>query len=312
MTYRLLSIVVPVFNEGAAVDEAHRQIASTMATSLPGLDYEIMFVDDGSGDDSFAHLQRLAAADPRVKGIRFAVNCGSHMAIRAGLEHARGDVACFLACDLQEPPSLIPQLLAALQPPYDIVWAVRSNTANNSSNRLLGWIYYRLGRVLVSRSIPPSGASMFMVGAKVLRAVNQHTERNLTLDGLLSTVGFRSHYLSYDPRPRTIGQSKWTTGRKVKHMVDFFAGHTFFPIRMVSVVGISFSLVGVLWTVYLILRNALYGDIVQGWTALSSILLIGFGITNISLGVIAEYLWRTLDETRRRPRYIIDEKVNLT
>ena len=312
MTRGLLSIVVPVFNEGAWIEEAHRQIGDAMASALPALDYEIMFVDDGSVDDSFAHIQRLASAHPNVKAIRFAANCGSHMAIRAGLEHAGGDAACFLACDLQEPPSLIPLLLAALEPPYDIVWAVRNSTANNSSNRFLGRIYYSLGRALVSRTIPPSGATMFMVDAKVLAAINRYTERNLTLDGLLSTLGFKSQYLYYQPRPRTSGQSKWTVGKKVKHWIDFFVGNTFFPMRMVTVVGVSFSLVGVAWTIYLVLRKVLYGDIVPGWTALSSILLIGFGITNISLGIIAEYLWRTLDETRRRPRYIIDEKLNLT
>jgi dolichol-phosphate mannosyltransferase len=275
-------------------------------------EYEIIFVDDGSNDDSFVHITKVSEKDPNVKALKFASNCGSHMAIRAGLEYATGDCACFIACDMQEPPELIYRLLKELEEPYEIVWAVRNSRKDSFSSILFAKVFYFFARRMVSKNIPPSGASMFMISKKALKSLNKYNERNLTLEGLFATIGFKSKHVLYEREMRKQGKSKWTLAKKIKLFIDFFIAYSYTPIRIVSITGVLLFIIGLIWTAYIIIRQLVWGDLSAGWPALLSVLLTGFGITNISLGIIAEYLWRTLDETRKRPRYILEKTINLT
>jgi dolichol-phosphate mannosyltransferase len=304
-----ISIIVPVYFEGSLVKIAHERISTEIRKNFEN--FEIIFVDDGSTDDTFVHLSELAAQNAHVKVIKFSANAGSHMAIRAGLAHATGDAACFIACDMQEPPYLIHEMFKALHAPYEIVWAVRNTRKDPAIGVLFSKTFYFFARRIVSKNIPPSGASMFLISRKVLDALKQYDERNLTLEGLFATMGFRSNYIKYEREQRLAGKSKWTIGKKIKLFIDFFVAYSYFPIRFVSITGITFALAGFLYAAYIIVRYFMYDDLSPGWPALISILLFGFGITNISLGIIAEYLWRTLDEARKRPKYIIEHKLNL-
>ena len=304
-----ISIVIPVYNEGKAVHRALELILEELSKHKET--YEIIFVDDGSEDDSFNHLEQIAHSNEKVRAIKLSSNCGSHMAIRAGLSFAKGNCACFIACDMQEPPHLIYTMKSELSEKYNIVWAVRNSRKDSFSTILFAKLFYWLARKIVTNNIPPSGASMFMVSHKVLKALNKYEERNLTLEGLFATMGFKSTYIYYDRKERISGKSKWTISKKFKLFIDFFVAYSNTPIRFVSVMGISFSVIGFMWTFYIIIREILYNDLSSGWPALISVLLIGFGITNISLGIIAEYLWRTLDEARKRPKYIIEKKINI-
>ncbi len=304
-----ISIVVPVYFESSLVNTAHERIHAEVKKNFQ--EFEIIFVDDGSTDDTFVHLTQLAAENAHVKVIKFSANAGSHMAIRAGLAYATGDAACFIACDMQEPPHLIHEMYQALQSPYEIVWAVRNTRKDPPMSVLFSNTFYFFARRIVSKNIPPSGASMFLISRKVLDALKQYDERNLTLEGLFATMGFRSNYIKYEREQRIAGKSKWTLGKKIKLFIDFFVAYSYFPIRFVSVMGILFALAGFLYAAYIMVRYLIYDDLSPGWPALISIILIGFGITNISLGIIAEYLWRTLDEARKRPKYIIEHKLNL-
>lgn len=304
-----ISIVIPVYFESSAVITAYNEITAELIKGPH--DYEIIFVDDGSGDDSFEHIRLLAENDEKVKALRFAYNCGSHMAIRAGLEYSTGDCACFIACDLQEPPFLIYKLLEKLKEPVEIVWAVRNSRKDGFTTVLFAKVFYFFARRLVSKNIAPSGANMFVISKKVIDSLNLYDERNLTLEGLFATIGFEHSHVLYEREARKQGKSKWTLSKKIKLFIDFFVAYSNKPIRFVSAMGILFSLAGFIWTIYIIIRQIFIGDLSAGWPALSSILLIGFGITNISLGIIAEYLWRALDEARKRPRYILEKKINI-
>lgn len=303
-----ISVIIPVYNESSSVLIAYKLILEELKKHDET--FEMIFVDDGSEDDSFAHLEDLAVSDHRVKAIKFSTNCGSHMAIRAGLSYAKGESACFIACDLQEPPSLIHLMKAKLTEGHHIVWAVRNSRKDSYSTVLFAKIFYWLSRKIVTKNIPPSGASMFMVSSKVLSALNMYNERNLTLEGLFATMGYKNAYIYYNREERTFGNSKWTLSKKIKLFIDFFIAYSNVPIRFVSIMGIVFSLIGFLWTIYIVLRTIFIHDLNSGWPALISVLLVGFGITNISLGIIAEYLWRTLDEARKRPNFIIEKKIN--
>lgn len=304
-----ISIIIPFYNEGESVHMTYLHIMEELSKHKES--YEIIFVDDGSIDDSFTHLEKMAQNDKNIRAIKLSSNCGSHMAIRAGLSFAKGHCACFIACDMQEPPHLIYKMKSELTEKYNIVWAVRNSRKDSFSTILFAKLFYWLARKIVTNNIPPSGASMFMVSHKVLKALNKYEERNLTLEGLFATMGFKSTYINYDRKERISGKSKWTISKKIKLFIDFFVAYSNTPIRFVSVMGIAFSVIGFMWTFYIIIREIIYNDLSSGWPALISVLLIGFGITNISLGIIAEYLWRTLDEARKRPKYIIEKKINI-
>ena len=307
-----LSVVVPVYNESGGVRTACEAVVNVLNSQLPQVEYELIFVDDGSQDDSFTHMSELSTQCPSVRVIKFAANCGSHMAIRAGLEHATGDVACFLACDLQEPPELIPTMLALLINPVQIVWAVRSSRQDSLCSRLLAKTFYNLARLIVSKNIPPSGASMFMLGGGALTALRHYQERNLTLEGLFATMGFKQAFVQYERKARQDGKSKWTLGKRLKLFADFFVGYSYAPIRFMSYLGIAIATLGFIYALILILRRVLLSNPIEGWTSLVVVVLVMGGIQMIMMGIIGEYIWRTLDETRARPRYIIEKDSLLT
>lgn len=303
-----LSVIIPAYYEGKLVHTAFEKVHAAISQKFP--DYELIFVDDGSQDDTFFELQELALKQPHVKVIKLATNVGSHMAVRAGMDYCNGDAVTFIACDMQEPPELIEKMYEKLKAPFEIVWAVRNTRKDAALSVLFSNTFYWVARRIVSKNIPAKGASMFLVSRKTVDAIKMYNERNLTLEGLMATIGFKGDQIQYEREERIGGKSKWTLSKKMKLFVDFFVAYSYFPIRFISVTGILFALIGFLWTIYIVARHFIIGDMSSGWPALISILLVGFGITNISLGIIAEYLWRTLDETRKRPRYIVEHELN--
>lgn len=307
---KLLSVVVPAYNEGVAVRHACAEITSLLSTEMPDWDFEIVFVDDGSRDDTFLHLTAIAQESDHVRVIRLARNCGSHMAIRAGLEHARGQYACSLSCDLQEPPDLIPVCLESCKSPVEIVLAVRESREDSGISRLAARVFYALAQTFVSPDIPPSGTGMFLLGPKALHTVRQFPERNLTLEALLATMGFAMGIVRYTRRERTVGKSKWTASRKLRLFADFWVANSFAPIRLISACGGIVALLGLCYAVFLVLNKLIFGVPFVGWTSLMVALMVIGGMQMIMLGIIGEYLWRTLDEARRRPRYIVDTILN--
>ena len=305
-----ISVIVPAYNEGHGVAAARDAITSVLRAQLLCQEFEILFVDDGSRDDTFAQLRKLAESDPHVRAIKLTTNVGSHMAIRAGLEHATGDVACFLACDLQDPPGVIPQMLDALKAPVQIVWAVRNSRRDSVTSKLASKIFFGLARALVSKNLPPNGASMFLLGPEALRSVGRYRERNLTLEGLFATMGFPQAYVTYERGERVFGKSKWTMAKRLKLFADFFVGYSYTTIRMMSFFGLAVAALGFVYAIIVLLNKMIRGKPIQGWTSLMLVLLIMGGVQMTMLGVIGEYVWRALDETRKRPRYVIQTILN--
>jgi len=232
------------------------------------------------------------------------------MAVRVGLEHAEGDCACFVPCDLQDPPELIPAMLASLVEPIQIVWAVRSSREDSLSSRVLSKIFFSLGRVLVSKNLAPTGSSMFMVDSSVLRSIRLYREKNLTLDGLFATMDVRHAYVPYSRQARHTGASKWTLGKRLKLFADFFVGYSYVPIRAMSYLGILLSALGFLYALLVLVNKLFFNAPIQGWTSLMMVVLIIGGFQMTMTGIIGEYLWRVLDEVRERPRYVIEAFLN--
>ena len=193
----------------------------------------------------------------------------------------------------------------------EIVWAHRGTTQNSFFERKFSAFYSSLMQKYVNRRYPDKGFDVVMFNRKVAEAINRNVEGNSSVFLQILNMGFRQDFVEYQKAARKAGKSKWTLSKKIKLLIDSFVGFSYAPIRLVSIVGILFFLGGIFWTTYIILRKIFFNDLLSGWPALVSILTIGLGITNISLGIIAEYLWRTLDASRKRPVFIIDEITEL-
>lgn len=308
-----LTIVVPVYNEGSLVKVAHERIAEEFAANAQDVETEIIFVDDGSKDDSFQHIKDIAEQHSNVKGIRFASNKGAHTAITAGFELASGDAVCFLPCDLQEPPELIVSMLEKLKAGSHIVAAVRDDRDDPPVTRFFARTFWEIARRLTTDSVPPTGAGVFLLSRKALEAFLMHKERNITLHGLFATMGFEQAFVKYSRRKREVGKSKWSIAKKLNLFADFFVAHSYLPIRGISYLGIGVAGVGFIWTLviafnrFFILTPVSASDRWLPFIAVM-VLLLG-GLQMIMIGVIGEYVWRSLDEIRKRPRYLIDDYV---
>jgi glycosyltransferase involved in cell wall biosynthesis len=299
MTHEL-SVIVPIFNEYQTIPTLVEALSKQFA-AYPGIRAEVIFVDDGSTDNS---IEALAAALHHAYTpvlVKLSRNFGSHGALRAGMGIARGECITFLYADLQDPPELIFRLYEKCALGYDIVWARRQN-----SQSIFSQLYAWLMRQAVNPAFPREGFDVVMLRQKVRNVLVKHSEANSSLFLQILGIGFSQESILYRKASRKHGTSKWTFSKKIKLVIDSLIGYSYIPIRIVSLIGVVMTFLGIGWALYVILRLYFYNDVVQGWAATLSALMFGFGITNISLAMIAEYLWRTLDAARQRPAFIID------
>lgn len=308
---KLLSFVIPAYNEARNLPVLFERIRAIPWAEL-GFDIEIVIVDDHSRDDTPAVLERLRQEDDRLKWLRFSRNFGSHQALAAGIEHATGDVISLLAADLQDPPETIPQLLEKWQAGGRIVWAARDKVENVSlANRLFARLYYYLMRWLALPEMPKDGADFLIMDRAVADALRGIRERNTSILALIQWLGFKQEFVPYTKQARESGRSKWTLSKKIKLVIDSIVGFSYAPIRLMSGTGIVIACLGMLYAATLFVLRFVYLKPVEGWTSLICVTLVTSGIQLITLGVLGEYLWRNFDETRGRPRYIVESSVGL-
>lgn len=305
-----ITLIIPVFNEYEGIPTLVQSLNEFFGAN-PGLNPEVIFVNDGSKDQSFQLLQEVKHETYDAKVINLARNFGSHAALRAGILNASGEFICFNYADLQDPLELILRMKQGMDEGNDIVWAHRESTKVSFGEKVFSRMYARLMKKYAFKNFPEKGFDILMFNTKVAKEINKNIEANSSIFLQILGLGFKQVSISYKKRERQIGVSKWTFSKKVKLFIDSFVAFSYAPIRFVTIIGIVMFLLGMLLTGYLVLRKFIYHDLIVGWTALACILLFGFGITNISLGIIAEYLWRTLDASRKRPVFIIDEIVEI-
>lgn len=300
-----LSVVTPAYNEAPNLPLLYDQLKGVL-DSL-GLTWELIIVDDHSRDDTFATIARLAARDQRVRGLRLARNSGSHTAVGCGLDAAQGECAVVIASDLQDPPDLISTMTGEWQKGAQVVWGVRAHRTGESTSTLaFSRFYYALMRGMVGmREMPMQGADVFLIDRSVIEALRQFKERNVSLFALIMWMGFRQTSITYDKQPRRYGRSGWNLEKKLKLVIDSITSFTYLPIRLMSYVGILFGVLGFLYAAFVIV-NAIAGNPPQGWSSLIFVVLIIGGIQMVMIGILGEYLWRTLDEARQRPRYLVE------
>jgi dolichol-phosphate mannosyltransferase len=305
-----ISIIIPFLNESGNIPNLIEEI-NKFSRKHETLSIEVIFVNDGSSDDSIQVLRSFKLNTFSSKIISFSKNFGSHAALRAGILNSNGDFITFMYADLQDPIDLISELYLKCKLGFDICWAKRTNVTNSKFDKLFSLFYSRLMKKFATSLYPENGFDIVMFNYKVQEQLNNSIQANSSIFLQILTLGFNQTEILYEKVERKIGKSKWSVKKKIKLFIDSFVAFSYAPIKLVSITGFSFFFTGILWTFYIIIRKLMINDLPEGWPALTSILLLGFGITNISLGIIAEYLWRTLDEARKRPVFIIDEIIKL-
>ena len=298
----MLSILTPAFNEAENLEALHRRVAD--AAARLGVDWEWVIVDDQSRDATFAVIERLAAIDPRVKGIRLARNSGSHVAIACALHHARGDAAVMMAADLQDPPETMGAMLEAWRDGAQVVWAVRRQRPGDRGHAGFAAIYYWIMRRVVGMTeMPARGADFFLVDRAVVDAFARYRERQTSVLALITSLGFRQAFIEYDKQPRAAGRSGWTLARKITLVIDSVAGFSEAPIRFISYLGLGIGAFGLL---VLLAGALLLPDLLGGLLLLLGAVVGLGGLQLLAIGVVGEYVWRALEAARRRPAYLVE------
>ena len=305
-----VSIVVPVYYNGPSLPLLHQRFAE-IAACLSDLDFEFIFVDDDSGDDSFGVLEEIAGLDQRVKIIKLVRNFGSNLAILAGFTYSTGDCAVVITADLQDPPELIPDLIARWRAGWDVVLAVRAKRHDPLIARLWSSLFNRLYKQFVFQNFPPDGFDLFLASRRVISVLVRYAGPNLYLFGLLLWTGYKFDTVTYARKERPFGKSRWTFSKKVKYFMDAFVGFSYLPLRLASVVGILLAILGFGYAVFVIIARIVTGFPIEGWASLMVVLLLVTGTQLAMLGIVGEYLWRNLDEARKRPLFLISETVGL-
>ncbi|MEW5855161.1 MAG: glycosyltransferase family 2 protein [Myxococcota bacterium] len=300
-----LSVVTPAFNEAANLPLLYARLQEVMQAQ--GVEWEWVIVDDHSQDGTFQVIQELARKHGRVRGIRFSRNFGSHAAITCGLHAASGQCAVIMAADLQDPPETLPELLRKWRDGAQVVWAVRAQRLGESTGTLtFSRLYYFLVRHLVGmKEMPSSGADFFLVDRRVLEAFRALGERNVSIFMLITWMGFRQETISYVKQARVHGSSGWSLEKRFKLVLDSVTSFTYVPIRAISYLGVVVATLGFIYALFVI-YNYFSGTPNQGWSSLMVVVLVMGGVQLLMMGLLGEYLWRVLEETKGRPLYLVE------
>lgn len=299
-----LSIVVPVFNNSANLPDLFPALERAA-----GPDAEFVFVDDRSRDDSWAQLQAYAKRRPGTLAVRLSRNFGSFTACVAGLSRARGKAAVLISADLQDPPELIPELVSHWRAGRQVVLAARKEREDGAASKLFSSFYYWVLRRFVFPEMPRGGFDFVLIDRVVIDAVVAAAEKNTTLMGLILWLGFDRETIQYTRRRREKGRSMWTLRKKVKYFIDSILAFSYFPIRVVQYFGFLVALGGFAYACLLIAMKLISGIPIPGWTAMMVVTLLLGGGNFLVLGIIGEYIWRILDEVKRRPLFVVDRVV---
>jgi dolichol-phosphate mannosyltransferase len=302
----LVSIVIPMYNEEESIPALLERLEAFCAT-LRDVDVEVIFVDDHSKDATPRMLAQACQANPKYRYLRLSRNSGSHIAIIAGLDFAKGDCAVFLAADLQDPPELIPQMIQEWRQGNHVVWAVREKREGVSfSEKFFANTFYWLMNRFSQVQLPPTGADFALIDRVVIDAIPASAGTNPSLINTIIWNGFRQTWIPYVKEARKFGRSKWNLGMKLKAFADAFVSFSFVPMRMMLYAGTITATIGFLYAIVVVAVRLFTNGPIEGWASLMVVILIIGGMQMLMLGVLGEYLWRTLEESRKRPLYLIE------
>lgn len=307
MSTKLISVVIPAYNESACVEELARRLQRVF-DQQSAYDFEVILVDNGSDDDTFAKLTSIHAQDRRFKVIQLARNFRTDGGVTAGLIRAKGDAAVIMSADLQDPPELISDFISEWESGYENVYGVvTARLGVGLVRRMNSQLFYWLAARLTDNRIPRNASDFRLVDRKVYETVNSMQERNRFVRGLFAWAGYRSKGIAHERPARFGGQSKADTGKVLELAVKGILAHSYLPLRMISVFGIALSLISFFVLVALTFKFVFFGVPFAGFGTIVAVNIMMFGFLFSILGVLSEYVGLIYEEVKQRPNYVIRE-----
>lgn len=300
-----ISIVVPVYYNSDTLMMLYEDMKEKILGRLE--DYELVFVDDGSGDDSWEIMNQIKEIDGNTKCVKLSRNFGEHAALLAGLSVCTGDCAVTKQADLQEDSEIILDMYESWKKGNKVVLAVRSDRDENPVKKFFAHMYYVIIHKLVNEKMPIGGCDCYLLDRQVINVLEMLDEKNSSLTLQVLWAGFKTDHVYFHRKDREVGKSRWTLSKKVKLAMDSMLSFSYFPIRFMSTVGVIFFVVSVLMAIEVIVEKIAVGTPILGWASLMCVVLFSFGCIMLMMGILGEYVWRALDASRNRPPYLIDE-----
>lgn len=299
-----ISVIVPIHNEEDNIPLLYARLRTVLQEM--GLSFELLFVNDGSRDNSLAAIQTLAAQDTAVKYIHLSRNFGHQVAVTAGLDHCRGAAAVIIDADLQDPPELIKDLYAKLKEGYEVVYAKRRSRKGESAlKKFTAKLFYRMMRRMTQINIPLDTGDFRIIDRKIIEVLRQMPEQNKFLRGQISWAGFRQTFVEYDRDERHAGATSYTYRKMFKFALDGITAFSETPLRFITITGFLVSGISFLLIIYSLISYFFLEGYVRGWASqMISFLFIG-GIQLIGIGIIGEYIARIGANVRQRPLYVV-------
>ena len=306
-----ISIIIPCFNEEEALPIYYTEMKKVMDTMKKQTDFELIFVDDGSSDRTYKVMKELHRKDGRCQYLSFSRNFGKEAAIYAGLQNAGGNYAAIMDVDLQDPPSLLPEMYRILkEEPYDSVATRRSTRKGEPKIRsFLSKEFYNVINKISKTEIVSGARDYRLMNRKMVDAVLEMSEYNRFSKGIFGWVGFRTKWLEYENVERAKGETKWNFWKLLVYSIDGITAFSTAPLLIASFVGILFCVIAFLMIVFIIVRKLIFGDPVSGWPSLVCIILMTSGIQFFCTGILGQYLAKAYMEVKRRPIYLVKEEI---
>lgn len=308
---KLLSVLVPCYNEQETVEDFYQEFIKNDAYfSSQDIEYEIVFINDGSKDNTVQEVKKLIECDKRVHLLSFSRNFGKEAAIYAGLEHSKGDYVVIMDADLQDPPSLLPEMFAGLEEGYESVATRRVSRKGEPIIRsFFARMFYRIMRKISKADIVDGARDYRLMTRKFVNAVLKISEYNRFTKGIFGWVGFETKWLAYENIERQKGQTKWSFWKLFIYSIEGIVGFSTAPLAFASILGIVFCFVAFVFLLFIFIRALVFGDPVAGWPSTICIILLVSGVQMFCMGIMGQYLAKTYLEVKRRPIYIVDEEI---
>lgn len=307
----LLSVIVPCYNEEEVIADTHRRLLAVLG-GLPDLDFEVLYVDDGSKDRTWLLLHGFAEIDPRVRAIRLSRNFGHQIALSAGIEHAGGDAVVFIDADLQDPPEVISEMVAKWREGFEVVYGVRTERPGETAfKRWSAKVFYRVLNTLSEVDIPVDTGDFRLIDRKVVDALLAMPEQHRFLRGMVRWVGYRQAPLPYRRDPRLAGSTKYSLWKMVGLALNGIISFSSRPLRFATWLGFAASGIALVIGVYVLVLRLFTQALVTGWTSLVLAVLFMGGVQLVAVGVMGEYVARIYGEAKMRPLYVVAESSGL-
>ena len=300
-----ISIIIPVYFSSDTLMDLYEDMQAKILDKLG--DYELVFVDDGSEDNSWEIMNQIRDMDENVKLVKLSRNFGEHAALLAGFSVCTGDCAVTKQADLQEDSTLILDMYESWKKGNKVVLAVRKSRDESRVKVFFADLYYALVRKFVNKKMPVGGCDCYLIDRKVIEVLERLDEKNSSLTLQVLWAGFKTDMVYFDRKDREKGKSRWTLAKKYKLVVDSLISFSYVPVRFMIIVGTLFDVGAVALFISVLVEYFMHGTPIAGWASLMCVILCASGLILMMLGILGEYVWRALDAARTRPPFIIDE-----